>query len=85
MSRFYGPQGHKIKNKVPIESTGIAPCEVVRFVLKSGQYLDLQLDTVEEVVDEFAGAVRICICGCKVEGEKVIFEWNNVDYLSEVE
>lgn len=59
--------------------------EVIRFVLKSAQHLDLQLDTVEEITDEFAGSTRVCICGNKVTGERVVFEWDGVAYMESVE
>ncbi len=60
-------------------------CEIVRFVLKSAQHLDLQLDTIEEVSDYIGGEVCMCIAGCKVTGERTILPWNNVDYIEEVE
>ncbi len=60
-------------------------CELVRFVLKSAQHLDLQLDTIEEVSDYIGGEVCMCIAGCKVTGERTILPWNNVDYIEEVE
>ena len=82
MSRFYGPQGHKIKNKLPLQPSS---CDLIRFVMKSAQFLDLKLDSLEEVTDEFAGQQRICICGNKANGDRVVVEWNNVDWLEEVE
>ena len=86
--KYYAPN-KVVTNKARVAFKPPVPpepkCEIVRFVLKSAQHLDLQLDTVEELTEEFAGATRVCICGCKATGERVVFEWNNVDYLEEIE
>lgn len=71
--------------KPPVLQPQPSACELVRFVLKSAQHLDLQLETIEEVSDYIGGEVCMCIAGCKVTGERTILPWNNVDYIEEVE
>ncbi len=82
-NKFYAQKGRRAKVAPPPQDT--VECEVVRFVLKSAQHLDLQLDTVEEITDEIGGEQCMCICGCKTSGERVIVPWNNVDYIEEME
>lgn len=59
--------------------------EQVRFVLKSGAHLDLELDSVEEVTEFIAGIQCMCICANLIAGSKVIVPWQNVDFLTEVD
>lgn len=87
--KFYAPKGHKARvrpaPREPVRVPEQSECEVVRFVLKSAQHLDLQLETVEEITDYIGGEQCMCICGCKASGERVIVPWNNVDYIEEME
>jgi len=59
--------------------------ETVRFVLKSGAHLDLDLESVEEVTEAIAGVQCMCICANLIAGSKVIVPWQNVDFLTEVD
>lgn len=90
--KFYAPKGYKAKGRQPppeLPKVTVrleqSECEVVRFVLKSAQHLDLQLETVEEITDYIGGEQCMCICGCKASGERVILPWHNVDYIEEME
>lgn len=95
-SKFYAQKRPKTKGS-PLHTTTAPPlsvstlplqpsaCDLVRFILKSGQHLDLQLDSIEEVTEDVCGVACMCICGIKDTGEKVILPWNNVDFLEEVE
>ncbi len=58
--------------------------ELVRFVLKSAQYLDMKLETVEEVMETFSGSCRCALTGEDVAGHKVILPWENIAYITEV-
>lgn len=58
---------------------------MVRFILKSGQHLDLQLESIEEVVEDVCGEQCMCIAAVKDTGEKIILPWNNVAWLEEIE
>lgn len=56
-------------------------CAVVQFVMKSGAALELDSDTVDEVVDVVAGRVHRAIYGVTVDGRRVAFDYDNVDYM----
>lgn len=98
-NKFYAPKGHKRKNSqrpfTRVAKSGASmptyrspqqsECALVRFVLRSAQHLDLQLDSIEEMTDEIGGEQCMCICGCKATGERVILPWHNVEYIEEIE
>lgn len=58
--------------------------EFVRFVLKSGNHIDMQLDSIEEVHDHFLGVDQCAIVGLDTMSRKTIVPWSNLDYISEV-
>ena len=62
---------------------GFQSCDLVRFVLRSGASLELTSSSIEEVVESVAGRVCHAVCGCNLEGKRISFDWQNIDYIME--